>query len=196
MRNSFLPSGIWTKKKSCQRALNAERSNLFFSKKCQATRDASWRSSLSLRRVFFPLNLEFTRHPQKKAENVMWSSISLSCQNLFRQLNSKSNEELKAKSRAREWKIFKVVRVGNKNYQPRKCVFKSESQSNQTNRRQRYFFFLEPYTQRFLLRNIFLCMPVYELVCWGRFACSALPASECETRNLYVTQSVLSLAHT
>lgn len=184
----FCPPGI--DQKSCQRA---ERSNIYFlSKKCQATRDANGDRR---RAAFFFFESRMDGAPTKnKAESVMWSSISFTCQNLVVSWTAKRYEEQKANLALENGKFSRwcalVIKIIS-----RENVFLNASLS-QTRRivASVISFSLEPYTQRFLLRNIVLCVPLHMPVL-GSLCLPLFCASECKTRNLYVTQPVLSNTH-
>lgn len=126
----------------------------------------------------------------------MWSSISFTRQNpaVVSRNVMKSKSQI-SRSRMENFQ-GRAARVGNKNYQPRKCVFKSESQPNQTSRRQRYFLFSRAIYTALASSQYFLMYGCAHASVLGSLCLPLLCASECETRNLYVTQPVLSLTHT
>lgn len=106
---------------------------------------------------------------------------------------------------SREWKIFKVVRVGNKNYQPRKCAFKSDSKTRQIVASVISFSPRSIYTIFSSLRNIiYAYMPSYHDCVGNRFFFLSLflvyTLSKSRRRNggrnLYITQPVRFYTHT
>lgn len=84
---------------------------------------------------------------------------------------------------SREWKIFKVVRAGNKNYQPRKCVLKTDSNSKPDKSSPALFFsffffrsIYKTFSSQCILDMLVCCAVLcYVLLCFAWLGSLALP---------------------